>query len=171
MSFVLEIFVAFSNWHFPYAFRFTSDGNEDIDDLKLCNDPSDSHTENLIQLPHLHEPAILFCLEKRYEKSDIYTYTGSILIAVNPFKSLPIYDNSYLESYFNYGLLKYEGFESSTHLPPHVFAVADGSYRGMMSVIHSAMDGETTEKSPNQSILISGESGAGYANQLLFFDF
>jgi len=52
------------------------DEYEDFDNLKLKNDESESNVDNLISLPYLHEPAILFCLEKRYSQGDIYTYTG-----------------------------------------------------------------------------------------------
>jgi len=133
--------------------------------LKLCNDLREAAVDNLINLPHLHEPAILFCLEKRYSHGEIYTYTGPILIAVNPFKKVPLYSNQILEMYYNRGLLKSQGVESLTALPPHVYAIADAAYRDMMTVImqysypssSSSIDGNTA----NQCILISGESGAG----------
>ena len=133
--------------------------------LKLCNDLREAAVDNLINLPHLHEPAILFCLEKRYSQGEIYTYTGPILIAVNPFKKVPLYSNQILEMYYNRGLLKSQGVESLTALPPHVYAIADAAYRDMMTVImqysypssSTSLDGNTA----NQCILISGESGAG----------
>jgi len=129
--------------------------------------------DNLISLPYLHEPAILCCLQQRYSLSDIYTYTGPILIAMNPFKRVPLYTNQILEVYYNEGLLKSQGIESGNHLPPHVYAIADAAYREMMRVIMSGFGahGSTSAKSPmagsaaigsaNHSILISGESGAG----------
>ena len=111
---------------------------------------------NLISLPYLHEPAILFCLERRYVKGDIYTNTGPILIAINPFKRLPLYTSEILDSYYNAGLLRAQGFEHSEGLPPHVFAIADNAYRSM----HESLLGVSTSN-PDQVILISGESGAG----------
>jgi myosin V len=108
----------------------------------------------------LHEPAILHCLQNRYVGGNIYTYTGPILIALNPFKSVPLYSPHILESYYNYGLLKSQGIEGCRPLPPHVYAVADAAYRDMMRVVSQNL----TAKSPtavNQTILISGESGAG----------
>ena len=125
--------------------------------IKLRNDPKEeSQVSNLISLPYLHEPAILFCLERRYAKGDIYTYTGPILIAINPFQRLPLYTSETLDSYYNAGLLKAQGLESSEQLPPHVFAIADSAYRSM----HESLLGMSSS-SPDQAILISGESGAG----------
>jgi len=124
-------------------------------------------------LPYLHEPAILFCLEKRYSQGDIYTYTGPILIAMNPFKRLPLYSNQILEIYYNNGLLKSQGIESMSVLPPHVYAIADSAYRLMMQSIISGHSSSAVAAasssslrgaivpSSNHSILISGESGAG----------
>jgi myosin V len=151
-----------------------SDENEELENVKLKNDASESEVDNLISLPYLHEPAILFCLQQRYSLSDIYTYTGPILIAMNPFKKVPLYTNQILEVYYNEGLLKSQGIETGTHLPPHVYAIADAAYREMMRVIMSgygggsgALGGGISPKgganavSANNSILISGESGAG----------
>eukprot|EP01038_Epipyxis_sp_PR26KG_P004894 gene4894-6853_t len=151
-----------------------ADENAELEDVKLCNDPMDAQSENLINLPYLHEPAILFCLEKRYANSDIYTYTGPILIAMNPFKRVPLYTNQILEIYYNSGLLKSQGIDSGVPLPPHVYAIADSSYREMMNVImqgfgathhtptrrNSGVQSQILQ-SANHSILISGESGAG----------
>eukprot|EP01032_Pedospumella_encystans_P019342 gene19342-21991_t len=147
-----------------------ADENEELDNIKLKNDESEMDVDNLISLPYLHEPAILCCLQQRYSLSDIYTYTGPILIAMNPFKRVPLYTNQILELYYNEGLLKSQGIESGNHLPPHVYAIADAAYREMMRVIMSGFGahGSTSSKSPhstqapaNHSILISGESGAG----------
>ena len=91
---------------------------------------------------------------------------------MNPFKKVPLYTNQILEVYYNEGLLKSQGIESGTHLPPHVYAIADAAYREMMRVIMSGFTHGSSGKSPagstapglgsaNHSILISGESGAG----------
>ncbi|KAL5189912.1 Myosin-15 [Glycine soja] len=97
--------------------------------------------EDMTRLAYLNEPGVLYNLQRRYALNDIYTYTGSILIAVNPFTKLPhLYDIHMMEQYK--GALFGE-------LSPHVFAVADASYRAMMNGGQS------------QSILVSGESGAG----------
>ncbi|KAJ6793899.1 myosin-17-like [Iris pallida] len=95
----------------------------------------------MTKLSYLHEPGVLQNLAARYELNEIYTYTGNILIAINPFQRLPhLYDTHMMEQY------KGAGFGE---LSPHVFAVADVAYRAMI-----------TEGKSN-SILVSGESGAG----------
>ncbi|KAL6851666.1 hypothetical protein ACP4OV_020230 [Aristida adscensionis] len=92
-------------------------------------------------LSYLHEPGVLHNLAVRYAKNIIYTYTGNILIAINPFQRLPhIAEPCTMEKY------KYANFGE---LDPHVFAIADVSYRQMMN------------EGKSNSILVSGESGAG----------
>ena len=80
-----------------------SDGDE-IADLKLRNSDDNIMEENLINLPHLHEPALLDVLQRRYDNGSIYSYTGPILIAINPFKPLPLYTTSILEKYYAHGI-------------------------------------------------------------------
>ncbi|XP_053376054.1 unconventional myosin-Ic-like isoform X2 [Mercenaria mercenaria] len=79
-------------------------------------------------------------LRKRFQEDLIYTYIGPVLVSVNPYHELDIYNAEVIKSYKNVNF--YE-------LPPHVFAIADASYRSMR--------GENRD----QCILISGESGAG----------
>ncbi|KAJ1281296.1 hypothetical protein BS78_04G295700 [Paspalum vaginatum] len=95
----------------------------------------------MTKLTYLNEPGVLYNLKKRYALNEIYTYTGSILIAVNPFTRLPHLYNEYM-------MEQYKGVRLG-ELSPHVFAVADASYRAMVN------------ESRSQSILVSGESGAG----------
>ena len=124
------------------------------------NSPEESYVENLINLIHLNEPAILYSIELRYWEGLIYTYTGPILLATNPFQQVKIYEQKTLETYYNYGLKVAKGEidkNTTPPLPPHLFAIADNAYRQMMKCITS--DRSTT--SADQSILISGESGAG----------
>jgi myosin-5 len=115
-------------------------------------------------LPYLHEPAILFCLQERFVTANIYTYTGPILIALNPFKSVPLYSTQTLEAYYSSGLLRSQGIEVGARTP-HVFAIADAAYREMMRLMlqsHSYSSNTISSLSvADQSILISGESGAG----------
>jgi myosin V len=131
-------------------------GESKFNGVELANTPlskeeKDEGLDNdLISLPHLHEPAILHALSDRFFRGKIYTWTGPVLIAVNPFQRLQLYTNDILEQYRRDGLLKAQGMQSGTELPPHVFAIADHSYRQMMG-----------EARKSQSILISGESGAG----------
>ncbi|KDP33878.1 hypothetical protein JCGZ_07449 [Jatropha curcas] len=97
--------------------------------------------DDMTKLSYLHEPGVLHNLATRYELNEIYTYTGNILIAINPFQRLPhLYDTHMMEQY------KGAGFGE---LSPHVFAVADVAYRAMIN------------EGKSNSILVSGESGAG----------
>lgn len=97
--------------------------------------------DDMTKLSYLHEPGVLQNLATRYELNEIYTYTGNILIAINPFQRLPhLYDTHMMEQY------KGAGFGE---LSPHVFAVADVAYRAMIN------------EGKSNSILVSGESGAG----------
>ncbi|PKA47048.1 hypothetical protein AXF42_Ash011722 [Apostasia shenzhenica] len=109
----------------------------------LPRDPDAEHggVDDMTKLTYLNEPGVLYNLARRYALNEIYTYTGSILIAVNPFTKLPhLYNEHMMEQYKGVRL---------GELSPHVFAVADASYRAMM------IEGRS------QSILVSGESGAG----------
>lgn len=99
------------------------------------------HVDDMTKLTYLNEPGVLYNLKRRYALNEIYTYTGSILIAVNPFTRLPHLYNEYM-------MEQYKGVRLG-ELSPHVFAVADASYRAMVN------------DSRSQSILVSGESGAG----------
>ncbi|XP_056169845.1 myosin-6-like isoform X8 [Syzygium oleosum] len=97
--------------------------------------------DDMTRLAYLHEPGVLDNLRCRYDLNEIYTYTGNILIAVNPFRRLPhLYDNYMMEQY------KGAAFGE---LSPHPFAVADSAYRQMIN------------EGISQAILVSGESGAG----------
>ncbi|KAM6465858.1 unconventional myosin-IXb isoform 4-T4 [Liasis olivaceus] len=95
---------------------------------------------DMCNLPNLTETTLLENLKRRFLKQKIYTYVGSILIAINPFKFLPIYNPKYVQMYENHQLGKLE---------PHIFAIADVAYHAML------------KKHMNQCIVISGESGSG----------
>ncbi|WOL18254.1 myosin-8-like isoform X1 [Canna indica] len=98
--------------------------------------------DDMTKLAYLHEPGVLQNMRSRYDMNEIYTYTGNILIAVNPFRRLPhLYDSHMMEQY------KGAAFGE---LSPHPFAVADAAYRWQM-----------IKEGISQSILVSGESGAG----------
>ncbi|XP_058853991.1 unconventional myosin-Ic isoform X3 [Acipenser ruthenus] len=86
------------------------------------------------------EAAFIDNLRKRFKENLIYTYIGSVLVSVNPYKELEIYSKQHMERYR--GVNFYE-------VSPHIYAVSDNSYRAMR-----------TERK-DQCILISGESGAG----------
>nr|XP_043608982.1 myosin-6 [Erigeron canadensis] len=97
--------------------------------------------DDMTKLAYLHEPGVLNNLRSRYDINEIYTYTGSILIAVNPFTRLPHLYDSHM-------MAQYKGAQFG-ELSPHPFAVADAAYRVMIN------------EGISQSILVSGESGAG----------
>jgi myosin V len=134
----------------------TETGERKFAGVELANTPLSQEEKeegldrDLITLPHLHEPAILHSLSDRFFRGKIYTWTGPVLIAVNPFQRLQLYTNEILDIYRRDGLLAAQGMQSGTELEPHVFAIADRSYRQMMR-----------DERKSQSILISGESGAG----------
>jgi len=142
------------------AFVLREEHGNELPDLKLRNVvgqatvPEGTNVEDLINLTHLHEPAILYTLKERYEESHIYTYTGPILLAVNPFWQVPLYSNLILKNYQQDGQLKYSDPDHVSTLPPHVYAIADNAYRLMSNPASS-------DSKRNQSILVSGESGAG----------
>ena len=93
------------------------------------------------QLFFLDEPNLLDNLELRYGADAIYTYTGTVLLALNPYKRLPaLYTEEAMERYSGRAL---------GVLPPHVYAIADRARRMLIS------------EARDQSIVVSGESGAG----------
>ncbi|KAL0920474.1 hypothetical protein M5K25_009613 [Dendrobium thyrsiflorum] len=94
--------------------------------------------DDLMQLSYLNEPSVLYNLQYRYDRDMIYTKAGPVLVAINPFKEVQLYGNDYIEAY------KCKSIDS-----PHVYAIAD-------TAIHEMIRDEV-----NQSIIISGESGAG----------
>ncbi|XP_072701972.1 unconventional myosin-Vb-like [Ciconia boyciana] len=107
----------------------------------LCNPDCLSGTDDLVALSYLHEPAVLHSLRRRFlEANAIYTYCGIILVAVNPYKPLPIYEEEVIYAY--------SGHEMGG-MDPHIFALAEEAYKQMVRF------------GKNQSLIISGESGAG----------
>ncbi|KAM7373970.1 hypothetical protein PAMP_006654 [Pampus punctatissimus] len=103
--------------------------------------PTSIHgVEDMIRLGDLNEAGILRNLLIRYNEHVIYTYTGSILVAVNPYQLLPIYTPDQIRLYTN---------KKIGELPPHIFAIADNCYFNMQ------------RNNKDQCCIISGESGAG----------
>jgi hypothetical protein len=105
--------------------------------------------QDMTSLTHLNEPEMIRCLEERYFSSQVYTATGPILIAINPYRALDIYGEETLSKYINSENSK--GADNE----PHIFQISDNAYRKMLG---DKFDPETRE---NQSILVNGESGAG----------
>ncbi|KAJ7311412.1 hypothetical protein JRQ81_007046 [Phrynocephalus forsythii] len=96
---------------------------------------------DLTALSYLHEPAVLHNLKVRFMESKlIYTYSGIILVAINPYRELPIYGDAIIHAYSG---------QNMGDMDPHIFAVAEEAYKQM------------ARNNRNQSIIVSGESGAG----------
>ncbi|XP_069505574.1 unconventional myosin-Vb-like [Ambystoma mexicanum] len=96
---------------------------------------------DLTALSYLHEPAVLHNLKVRYlDASSIYTYCGIVLVAINPYEHLPIYEEDIIHAYRGQDL---------GEMDPHIFAVAEEAYK------------QLARYNKNQSLIISGESGAG----------
>uniref|UniRef100_A0A8B9N2A7 Myosin heavy chain 3 n=1 Tax=Accipiter nisus TaxID=211598 RepID=A0A8B9N2A7_9AVES len=110
------------------------------DDVYAMNPPKFDRIEDVAMLTHLHEPAVLYNLKDRYSSWMIYTYSGLFCVTVNPYKWLPVYNPEVV--------LAYRG-KKRQEAPPHIFSISDNAYQFMLT------DRE------NQSILITGESGAG----------
>ncbi len=85
-----------------------------------------------MSLVHLNEPSILHVLELRFLRDRIYTYSGRILLSINPFRDLPLYTLEVLEQYVAAGAAQPGVVEAYDALPPHVFAMADWAYQRMV---------------------------------------
>ena len=96
--------------------------------------------EDLVTIDYLHEASVLKNLEVRFMREEIYSYVGNILVAINPYRSLACYTSDQVTQYWQ------QPFGSQ---PAHVFALTNEAYNVMM------------KEQRNQSILVSGESGAG----------
>ncbi|KAI8583474.1 hypothetical protein K450DRAFT_223883 [Umbelopsis ramanniana AG] len=106
----------------------------------LRNPPKMEYTDDLTNLSYLNEPAVLNTIRTRYLQRIIYTYSGIVLIAVNPFDRVSLYEPDIIQQYSG----KRRG-----ELEPHLFAIAEDAYRCMI------------REQSNQTIVVSGESGAG----------
>ncbi|KAG0346043.1 Myosin type-2 heavy chain 1 [Podila humilis] len=106
----------------------------------MRNPPLLEGTEDLTNLSFLNEPAVLSNIRTRYSHCNIYTYSGIVLIAANPFARVNLYSQDIIQAYSG---------RRRGELEPHLFAIAEDAYRCMIR----------DEK--NQTIVVSGESGAG----------
>uniref|UniRef100_A0A8C2VAX4 Unconventional myosin-VIIb n=1 Tax=Chinchilla lanigera TaxID=34839 RepID=A0A8C2VAX4_CHILA len=113
---------------------------EDLGALSPMHPNSAQGVDDMIRLGDLHEAGIVHNLLIRYQQHKIYTYTGSILVAVNPFQLLPLYTLEQVQLYYG----RHFG-----ELPPHVFATANSCYFNLR------------KNKRDQCCVISGESGAG----------
>ncbi|XP_061602450.1 unconventional myosin-VI-like isoform X7 [Cololabis saira] len=113
-----------------------------------AEDDVNKHVEDNCSLMYLNEATLLNNVRVRYSKDRIYTFVANILIAVNPYYDIP-------KLYSPETIQKYRGRSLGT-LPPHVYAIADKAYRDMRVLKMS------------QSIIVSGESGAGKTENTKF---
>jgi len=114
----------------------------ELDETKCCdaNPGKFDGVSDMSDLSHLNEASVFHNLRKRYDYDLIHTYSGLFLVVINPYKWIQIYTEEIIQMY--------QG-KRRKEVHPHVYALADEAYRNML-----------TDKK-NQSMLITGESGAG----------
>ncbi|KAK2489774.1 hypothetical protein MC885_019348 [Smutsia gigantea] len=110
------------------------------DQVFPMNPPKFDKIEDMASMTHLHEPAVPYNLKERYAAWMIYTYSGLFCVTVNPYKWLPVYNPEVVAAYRG---------KKRQEAPPHIFSISDNAYEFMLT------------DQDNQSILITGESGAG----------
>ncbi|KAJ4947449.1 hypothetical protein JOQ06_009484 [Pogonophryne albipinna] len=110
------------------------------EDVFPMNPPKYDKIEDMVMMTHLNEASVLYNLKERYASWMIYTYSGLFCATVNPYKMLPVYDMEVVNAYRG---------KKRMEAPPHIYSVSDNAYQFML------IDRE------NQSVLITGESGAG----------
>ncbi|KAE8583643.1 hypothetical protein XENTR_v10020609 [Xenopus tropicalis] len=121
----------------------TDDGNTvTVKDTQIYpqNPPKFDKIEDMAMMTHLNEASVLYNLKERYAAWMIYTYSGLFCATVNPYKWLPVYNPEVVAGYRG---------KKRVEAPPHIFSLSDNAYQAMLT------DRE------NQSVLITGESGAG----------
>ncbi|KAI1876072.1 uncharacterized protein JN550_001568 [Neoarthrinium moseri] len=112
----------------------------DAESVDKVNPAKFDKANDMAELTHLNEASVVHNLHMRYQADLIYTYSGLFLVTVNPYCPLPIYSNEYVNMYKG---------RNREDTKPHIFAMADEAFRNLVD------EGE------NQSILVTGESGAG----------
>ncbi|XP_029155880.1 myosin heavy chain, muscle isoform X18 [Nylanderia fulva] len=110
------------------------------DQLQQVNPPKYEKAEDMSNLTYLNDASVLHNLKQRYYAQLIYTYSGLFCVAINPYKRFPVYTGRCAKLYRG---------KRRSEVPPHIFAISDGAYVNMLT------------NSENQSMLITGESGAG----------
>lgn len=115
-----------------------SSNDRSLPDLR--NPPILESADDLGNLSFINEPSVLYTIRERYSQLSIYTYSGIVLIAVNPFQNVALYSQDIVQAYSG---------RKRGEMQPHLFAIAEDAYRCMLR------DRE------NQTIVVSGESGAG----------
>ncbi|XP_056637441.1 myosin heavy chain, muscle isoform X20 [Diorhabda sublineata] len=110
------------------------------DQVTQVNPPKYEKCEDMSNLTYLNDASVLHNLKQRYYAQLIYTYSGLFCVAINPYKRFPVYTNRCAKLYRG---------KRRNEVPPHIFAISDGAYVNMLT------------NHENQSMLITGESGAG----------
>ncbi|XP_050503325.1 myosin heavy chain, muscle isoform X7 [Diabrotica virgifera virgifera] len=110
------------------------------DNVHQVNPPKYEKVEDMADLTYLNDASVLHNLKQRYYAKLIYTYSGLFCVAINPYKRFPVYTNRCAKLYRG---------KRRNEVPPHIFAISDGAYVNMLT------------NHENQSMLITGESGAG----------
>ncbi|KIK83700.1 hypothetical protein PAXRUDRAFT_832035 [Paxillus rubicundulus Ve08.2h10] len=113
----------------------------------LRNPPLLETADDLATLSHLNEPSVLHTIRNRYAQHSIYTYSGIVLIAVNPFQRVTLYGPEIIQAYSG---------RKRGELEPHLFAIAEDAYTAM------------AKEGIGQTIIVSGESGAGKTESAKF---
>ncbi|KAF9562132.1 myosin 5 [Agrocybe pediades] len=121
------------------------EGKEGLPPLR--NPPLLETADDLATLSHLNEPSVLHTIRNRYAQHSIYTYSGIVLIAVNPFQRVTLYGPEIIQAYSG---------RKRGELEPHLFAIAEDAYTAMR------------KEGMGQTIIVSGESGAGKTESAKF---
>ncbi|KAI6129290.1 P-loop containing nucleoside triphosphate hydrolase protein [Pisolithus croceorrhizus] len=108
--------------------------------LSKMNPPKFDRVDDIADLTFLNEASVVHNLRLRYGSGAIYTYSGLFLVSINPYQNLPLYTDAIIQQYRN---------KRRDENPPHIFAVSERAWVNMQN------------ERENQSILITGESGAG----------
>ncbi|XP_073982547.1 myosin heavy chain isoform X11 [Rhodnius prolixus] len=116
----------------------TKDFKKDL--VGQVNPPKFEKCEDMSNLTYLNDASVLYNLKQRYYFKLIYTYSGLFCVAINPYKRFPVYTMRCAKLYRG---------KRRNEVPPHIFAISDGAYVNMLT------------NKENQSMLITGESGAG----------
>jgi myosin heavy subunit len=105
---------------------------------------------DMTSLSFLNEPEMIECMKERFNSQRIYTNTGPILLAVNPFERLPLYTDDLLHRYYEADSTELK------HLGPHIYQISARAYKNMF------IDKFKVNEREDQAILVNGESGAIY---------
>merc|ERR1711963_361799 len=104
------------------------------------NPPKFEKCEDMVNLTYLNDASVFWNLKTRYQAKLIHTYSGLFVVVVNPYKRYPLYTHGCSKIYLG---------KRRNEAPPHLWAIAECAYRGML------------QNKKNQAMLITGESGAG----------